>query len=202
MGLEAECTVRHGGRAVAGKARLEETEVVFRGGDLRLKLPLRGLTGVESRAGTLRLRWKAGEAAFALGAQADRWAAKITNPPGLMQKLGVKPGLRVSALALAGTPLQGQLDGSGADVSPRLRGGSDLVLAYFAEKGDLARLAALRDTLRPAGALWAVWRKGRKELREDDVRAYGKTAGLVDVKVMSFSDVLSGLKLVIPKKDR
>ena len=50
--------------------------------------------------------------------------------------------------------------------------------------------------------IWVVWAKGRKEFREDDVRAYGPTAGLVDVKVMSFSDVLSGLKLVIPVKDR
>ena len=34
--------------------------------------------------------------------------------------------------------------------------------------------------------------------REDDIRHFSPTVGLVDVKVMSFSDELSGLKLVIP----
>jgi hypothetical protein len=34
------------------------------------------------------------------------------------------------------------------------------------------------------------------------VRAHGPQAGLVDVKVMSFSDVLSGLKMVIPVAQR
>jgi hypothetical protein len=43
-----------------------------------------------------------------------------------------------------------------------------------------------------------LWPKGRKELREDDVRAAAKAQGLVDVKVMSFSATLSALKLVIP----
>jgi hypothetical protein len=46
--------------------------------------------------------------------------------------------------------------------------------------------------------VWVVWPKGRKELREDDVRAAGGPAGLVDVKVMAFSDTLSGLKMVVP----
>lgn len=50
--------------------------------------------------------------------------------------------------------------------------------------------------------VWAVWPKGRKEFREDDIRHFGPTAGLVDVKVMSFSDELSGLKLVIPLAQR
>jgi hypothetical protein len=36
-------------------------------------------------------------------------------------------------------------------------------------------------------------------LREDDVRTAGPSAGLVDVKVVSFSDTLSGLKMMIPR---
>jgi hypothetical protein len=66
----------------------------------------------------------------------------------------------------------------------------------------LSRLTALREQIVPNGMIWVVWPKGRKDFREDDVRAHGPTAGLVDVKVMSFSDTLSGLKLVIPVKDR
>ena len=50
--------------------------------------------------------------------------------------------------------------------------------------------------------IWAVWPKGRKKLREDDVRGYALAQGLVDVKVVSFSETLSGLKLMIPRKLR
>lgn len=39
-------------------------------------------------------------------------------------------------------------------------------------------------------------------IREDDIRRLADAAGLVDVKVASFSDELSALKLMIRKKDR
>jgi len=67
---------------------------------------------------------------------------------------------------------------------------------------DLPRLESLRNSIKKNGAVWVVWPKGRKEFREDDVRAHGPKAGLVDVKVVSFSDTLSGLKMVIPLKER
>ena len=41
-----------------------------------------------------------------------------------------------------------------------------------------------------------MWPKGRKEFREDDVRAAGPSVGLVDVKVVAFSETLSGLKMM------
>jgi hypothetical protein len=66
----------------------------------------------------------------------------------------------------------------------------------------LDKLTALRDSITQDGAIWVVWPKGQKSLREDDVRRAAKAQGLVDVKVMSFSDTLSGLKLVIPVAQR
>ena len=41
------------------------------------------------------------------------------------------------------------------------------------------------DAIKPAGAIWVLWPKGRKEFREDDVRDYGPRAELVDVKVVA-----------------
>ena len=72
----------------------------------------------------------------------------------------------------------------------------------MASKDDLPRLEALRRSIKPEGAVWVIWPKGRKEFREDDVRAYGPRAELVDVKVMAFSDTLSGLKMVVPLAKR
>ena len=70
------------------------------------------------------------------------------------------------------------------------------------DPGDLAQLRGLREAIQPAGGIWVVWPKGGKVFREDDVRAAGPDAGLVDVKVVSFSDSLSGLKMVIPVAQR
>ena len=80
----------------------------------------------------------------------------------------------------------------------RARRGSDTVLIGISSKADLDRLGRLKGSLTSNGAIWAVWVKGRKALTENDVRAAALAAGLVDVKVASVSDTLSGLRLVIP----
>jgi len=60
------------------------------------------------------------------------------------------------------------------------------------------RLARIEPSLNGDGAVWVLWPKGRPELRETDIIAAGPGAGLVDVKVVRFSERLSALKLVIP----
>ena len=114
----------------------------------------------------------------------------------------MKPGFRVTVLGVADPPFLGELKERGADVSSRTRAGSDIIFVAMASKDDLPRLEALRRSIKPEGAVWVIWPKGRKEFREDDVRAYGPRAELVDVKVMAFSDTLSGLKMVVPLAKR
>ena len=82
------------------------------------------------------------------------------------------------------------------------RGPYDIVLVGVNSTSDLSKLKEAKGRIVPSGMVWAIWPKGRREFREDDIRRYGPLAGLVDVKVMSFSDELSGLKLVIPKARR
>src|SRR3982750_924909 len=199
MGLEASCQARMDGRTSAGKARLEETDLVFRG-ELAFKVAIKDLRRVDVRGGVLHLEWPQGEAALELGRDAARWAEKIRNPPSLLDKLGVKPGLRVSVLGIADPDfLRSVAERAGEVSNGRARRGSDLVFVAMKEKSDLPRLARLRESLKPGGAIWVVWPKGRKEFREDDVRDYGRTAGLVDVKVARFSETLSALKMMIPR---
>jgi hypothetical protein len=203
MGLETRCQVRFGGRAVSGRAQLETQELLFRGGDLKLRIPFGDVKAVTARAGTLDVSFGGGRASFALGPAAETWARKIRNPRGLMDKLGVKPGLRVSVLGLAQPDLLRQLCERTTDVSERKPSkDSDLIFFGIAAKPDLARLARLRGSLKSNGGIWAVWTKGQKALTENDVRAAALAAGLVDVKVVSVSDTLSGLKLVIPRAKR
>jgi len=66
------------------------------------------------------------------------------------------------------------------------------------------KLAA--KTLAPAGMLWISWPKKSSgvttDLTEGIIREIGLKAGLVDVKVCAVTDIWSGLKFVIPVKNR
>ena len=119
----------------------------------------------------------------------------------LLDKLGVK-GLKVSVIGLDDRSFLQQLQDRTTDVSTRPGSGSDLIFFYMDDRRDLPRLVDLRASLQPAGAVWVLWPKGRREFREDDIRAFGPEAGLVDVKVVAFSATLSALKMVIPVASR
>jgi hypothetical protein len=123
-------------------------------------------------------------------------------PRSRIDKLGVKPGHRVTVLGVADPDFLAELQERGADISTRTRANSDIIFVAMSSRDDLPRLEALRRSIKPEGAVWVIWPKGRKEFREDDVRNYGPRAELVDVKVMAFSETLSGLKMVVPLKKR
>jgi hypothetical protein len=127
----------------------------------------------------------------------------------LVRKLGIKPGHR---LALLGAP-----DGfdstlgavpKGVEVQNDLRGEPLDVIVLFApdRAALLRRFAAAARRLVPAGGLWAAWPKKASgvptDLTEDEVRAVGLDAGLVDNKVCAIDDVWSGLRFVVRVQDR
>ncbi len=119
------------------------------------------------------------------------------------EKLGVKPGSRVALRGLKDEAFTAEMKASGARLAARMGPGPyDMVIVRLDGVQDLPLLVDAKKRIVPNGMVWAVWPKGRKAFREDDIRNFGPTAGLVDVKVMSFSDELSGLKLVIPLAQR
>ncbi|MBL8744679.1 MAG: DUF3052 family protein [Myxococcales bacterium] len=119
------------------------------------------------------------------------------------EKLGVKPGTHVALRGLSDSAFLTELGDAGAKVARRMGAGPyDIVLVRVDTIDELPALADARSRIASNGMVWAVWPKGKKTLREDDIRSFAIAAGLVDVKVMSFSDELSGLKLVIPKAQR
>jgi hypothetical protein len=202
MGLVAECTGTVDGRAFNGRAQLEPTELRL-DGPAPTRVPLTQISRVEARSGRLTVEHRGGVIELALGKAAEAWALKILYPRGRTEKLGVKPGHRISVQGLADAGFVEELEKAGGKVAVRGgRGPYDMVIVKMTAKADLPRLDAARRTIVPNGMIWAVWPKGRKEFREDDIRAYGPEVGLVDVKVMSFSDELSGLKLVVPVSQR
>jgi len=234
MGQEARCKARIGEKGSEGKALLETDELVFRGDDgVRLKMPFREMLSVEARDGGLRIEYEDGVAVFELGAQAEKWAQKILNPKSLLDKLGVKAGMRVLVLGVEDEgfladlrertddvdvegasysarpfgPAQDRLTRASGRAGPGLVAGTtpegyDSVFVAVEGPQDLDQLAILKRAIQPDGAVWAVFRKGRTGFNENDVLRGGLEAGLVDVKVVRFSDTHTASKFVIRRSER
>jgi hypothetical protein len=125
------------------------------------------------------------------------------SPRPLLDKLGIKPGSRVSVLGLEDPAFRADLATRTSEVSSgRARKGSDTIFAAIRDRSALARLSTLMKSIHPDGQIWVLWPKGRKELTENHVRDAALPLGLVDTKVVSFSSELSGLRLVIRKELR
>jgi hypothetical protein len=201
MGNEATCRVSIGGESAEAKVLLETGELIVRGA-LKARIPFRDVKDVVADDGVLRLRWNGREVSIQLGADAAKWAAKIVNPKSVIDKLGVKPGQMVSIAGSLDPAFIAGLEKHGADVSSRVRKGSAVIFLAANRASDLQQLESLRDSLDAAGAIWVIRPKGVAHISESDVMAAGKAAGLVDVKVVRFSDTHTAEKLVIPLAKR
>jgi hypothetical protein len=199
MGLTAKCLITIDGKTSQGTAHLESVDLRLDASS-KATIPFEDILNATARAGALTVRHRSGEAILNLGKAAETWALKIRYPRGRTEKLGVKAGSRVALRGLKDPVFLSELKAAGAKVASRFGAGPyDVVIVRLSASVDLPLLADARKRIVSNGMVWAVWPKGRKEFREDDIRCFGPMAGLVDVKVMSFSDELSGLKLVIPK---
>jgi hypothetical protein len=122
-----------------------------------------------------------------------------------IDKLGVRPGARVAVLGVPDPDLRAELAERGAVVADVLPapGGADIVLLAADSHAELASLEGLRAAVFPSGAIWVVSRKGRlATLRDVEVIAAARAAGLVDNKVVSFSATHTALRLVVPRDRR
>src|SRR5262245_410159 len=121
----------------------------------------------------------------------------------LIDKLGVKPGQRVSVLGVSDEPFWRELRERTDDVSEgEPRPDSDAIVYAALEPADLARLEQLRRCIKPAGMIRVVSPKGRRDFKDTDVMREGLAVGLVDVKVASFNEKLTATKFVIPLAKR
>jgi hypothetical protein len=202
MGSEALCHVRFGDQASEGKALLETAELIFRG-DFRLRIPFREISSLESEDGELRIGFSRGLAIFDLGRDAEPWAAKIRNPRGLLDKLGVKAGQRVIVLGVEDADFLTQLNDRGVEVCRTLEPDADFVFYEADRPEELLRLQELAASIKQKGGVWVVSPKGKgAQIKDVNVMAAAREAGLVDTKVVSFSDSHTALKLVIPVAKR
>jgi hypothetical protein len=126
----------------------------------------------------------------------------------LVKKLGIKDDFRVALLHLP-DEVRSELQDALAKcriIGPR-SSALDFIFLFAKSVTELERqMTPVTKALAPAGMLWISWPKRSSgvvtDLTENSVRNIGIAAGLVDVKVCAVTDVWSGLKFVIPVKDR
>jgi hypothetical protein len=207
MGSEVKCRARFGKQESEGKALLETSEIIFRG-DFRLKIPFATIQSLKVTDGELQVRTPEGLATFELGASAaEKWREKILHPKTRIEKLGIKPGMKVSLIGFENNDekILKELQSARAVVTTPedgLPNECDFILLRTDAKQQLAQVARIAKKMLGAMALWIIYPKGRQDITEGDVFGVGHKAGLTDVKVARFSDTHTALKFVIPVKKR
>ena len=124
---------------------------------------------------------------------------RVSTKP-LLDKLGVRPGMRVALIGIDHETIRPLLGERTSDITegwPEPE--TDIVLLGADSTDALAPLEDLASRIRPNGAIWVVSHKGKAAtLRDVEVIDAAKAAGLVDNKVVSFSPTHTSLRLVIP----
>jgi hypothetical protein len=133
----------------------------------------------------------------------------------LIEKLGMGPGISVLLINAAESLLEeipAEIKVKNVKSVPKATSTNYDYIHYFtAQEASLAQgLPLLKKQLQQDGMIWVSWpKKAAKklanietDLTEDVIRDHALANGLVDVKVCAVDDIWSGLKLVIPVKDR
>lgn len=120
-----------------------------------------------------------------------------------VQKLGARPGMRALLVDIPDDSFEAELIEAGVEIVSGPRAQADLVFLGVAAVADLAGIARLKRRIPKDGTLWLVRPKGRDTpVPERDAMEAGLASGLVDVKVVSFSDTHTALKYVYRLRDR
>ena len=126
----------------------------------------------------------------------------------LAKKLGIKNGFHIRLINAPEyylrlfTDLPADLYFENEDVE-----NIDLIHFFIKSRDEYETLLPLlKSHIKPNGIIWVSWPKKASKtptyITEDIIRNFALQTGLVDIKVCAVDHIWSGLKLVIPVKDR
>jgi len=150
--------------------------------------------------GELRLQTAEGLAVFHLGAAAEKWCEKILHPKSRIEKLGVKPGAKVSLLGDFAPDFLDEL-GKLTQVREQEQSCTRFRMHLF-RYGFEGRPRCFAENLqineRRRPRFGSSIPKAKSTSPKTMFSAAGRKAGLKDVKVVGFSAAHTALKFVIP----
>lgn len=197
MGQEYKGTVLVGGQKVPCQGDFGSDRVRLSGGK-RGDVPYKQVQVISTTKGILRVRIDGTTLDFEVGSTVDRLANKIRSPAGRLDKMGLAAGTTVAVVGPQDKAFLDELRKAGIafrDGVPSTPVHA-LVLAVKSHE-DLAQLDALRGRITPDGGIWVVYRKGKRDPREEDVLDAGRAAGLRDVKSTRFSETHTARRFVL-----
>jgi hypothetical protein len=156
-------------------------------------------SGVEARidGGWLEVRQGDDAARFQLGDAAPHWLEKILHPPTRLKKLGLLEGMTFRVWGELDEDFFEEAAESGCKLVER--GAADLYFFGFRERQALDALRLQMDRVPPERNLWVIYPKGGKSVKEAEVMACAKEAGMGASKTLAFSTHLTGLRFARKK---
>lgn len=203
MGTEATTRVNIGTKRAEAKVLLETGAIIIRG-ESAMTIPFKEMKSLTSKDGVLSFSFKGKRIAISVGAKAKRWLEKIKNPKSVLEKLGVTADSKVSVINFKDEKFLSDIQKKAAVVIlGKAAKDSDLIF-YEANSGmEVEQLVALKKYLKPNGGIWVLSLKGKAATIKDvEVMRIGKKCGMVDNKVVGFSETHTALKFVIPVAKR
>ena len=125
----------------------------------------------------------------------------------LAKKLGIKEGFTVSIINQPDYYFNLFTDLPKIKITEDKKTKKDFIHYFVTEEKELIKnIKSLKEQIVQKGMIWISWpKKSSKvetDITEDVIRNLALKNGLVDVKVCAMDEVWSGLKLVIPIKER
>jgi len=132
-------------------------------------------------------------------------SAYSSTPPA--KKLGIKSGFKIKLVNAPAHYFQLFTDMPEDVHVTEGKEPKDIIHFFTKEQKELNKLLPkLKQELVQNGAIWVSWPKKAAgiptDVTENIIRDLALSIGLVDIKVCAVDDTWSGLKLVIPVKDR
>ena len=203
MGSELVAIIKVGRKKFTAKVLLESNSLIIRGVERKV-IPFEQMHSLLLKSAILKFSFKKKTYHIHLGDTAAAWFNKIKNPKSVLDKIGFTSDSKTALFNISDTnftrAVKRKTDGVSIDTSVK---NSDIIIVEANNRLELEKIFGLKKHLRMNGALWIVFTKGKSAaIKDTEVMETGKRFGLVDVKVVGFSETHTALKFVIPVKDR
>lgn len=128
---------------------------------------------------------------------------RLVGEKPLLDTLGVRSGMKAALVGVTDPHLRSSATYSATRSSSMMPTRPvDVVVLQAESMFALRRVRELAPFVKPGGALWVLWPRGKSHITESHVQRSGLAAGMLDVAAVGVTDRLAGLKFVHRSRER